>query len=76
MYTVGRCKIRDWRKKFDMTQQELSELSGVDQTKISKYENNDEKPGLKNAKNIADIFNCHIDDLYEWSYIVPVSKGR
>ena len=74
MYTVGRCKIRDWRKKYDMTQNDLADQSGVSQSTISKYENGEYRPDLKNLKNIAASFNCHIDDLYEWDYIVPVRK--
>ena len=74
MYTVGRCKIRDWRNKYDMTQEQLASLSGVSQTMISKYENLDGAPNLRNLKNIATVFECPIDDLYEWDYVVPVRK--
>jgi putative transcriptional regulator len=66
LYTVGRCKIRDWRLQFDLTQNDLAEKSGVDRTNISKYEKGLNKPDLKNSMNIAAVFGCHIEDLYEW----------
>lgn len=49
-----------------MTQEELAHLSGVNRSNISKYENDFSKPELKNLKNIANVFDCHIEDLYEW----------
>jgi DNA-binding XRE family transcriptional regulator len=69
LYTVGRCRIRDWRLQFDMTQSDLANESGVDRSNISKYEKGINKPDLKNLKNIADVFGCHIEDLYEWKKI-------
>jgi transcriptional regulator with XRE-family HTH domain len=69
LYTVGRCKIRDWRLQFDMTQNELAEISGVDRSNISKYEQEISKPDLKNLKNIAAAFGCQMEELYEWKKI-------
>jgi transcriptional regulator with XRE-family HTH domain len=74
LYTVGRCKIRDWRKRNNLTQEQLASRAGVSQTMISKYENKEEIPSLRNLKKIATVFNCPIDDLYEWDFIVPVKK--
>jgi transcriptional regulator with XRE-family HTH domain len=66
LYTVGRCKIRDWRLQFDMTQSDLANKSGVDRSNISKYEQEVSRPDLKNLKNIAAVFGCYMEDLYEW----------
>jgi transcriptional regulator with XRE-family HTH domain len=66
LYTVGRCKIRDWRLQFDMTQSDLANKSGVDRSNISKYEQEVSRPDLKNLKNIAAVFGCSMEDLYEW----------
>jgi transcriptional regulator with XRE-family HTH domain len=66
LYTVGRCKIRDWRLQFDMTQTDLANKSGVDRSNISKYEQGVSKPDLKNLMNIAVVFGCYMEDLYEW----------
>jgi DNA-binding XRE family transcriptional regulator len=49
-----------------MTQEELADQSGVNRSNISKYENDYSKPELKNLRNIAAVFDCHIEDLYEW----------
>lgn len=49
-----------------MTQQELSEKTGMAKTQISDYINNRRIMSIKNAKRIAYVLKCHIDDLYEW----------
>jgi transcriptional regulator with XRE-family HTH domain len=67
-YAVGRCLIPDWLEKFDMTQKELAEVSGSTEAQVSKWSRNIEKMSIQNAKNVAAIFGCHIDDLYEWHH--------
>jgi transcriptional regulator with XRE-family HTH domain len=65
-YAVGRCLIPDWLKRFDMTQKQLAEIVGCTQAQVSKWSRNEERLSIQNAKNVATVFGCHIDDLYEW----------
>lgn len=58
-------KIREYREKEDMTQEELSEKSGVSRTTISNLENGK----LESTTNtimlkIAEALNCKIRDIF------------
>lgn len=63
---VGRCLISDRLRERHMTQQELADLSGISKSQISDYISKRVIMSLKNAKRIAIVLKCHIDDLYEW----------
>jgi transcriptional regulator with XRE-family HTH domain len=49
-----------------MSQQELADRLGVKKQQINSYVNNERKMSLVTAKNISDIINCEISELYEW----------
>jgi transcriptional regulator with XRE-family HTH domain len=68
MAVVGRCQLRKLLKKRGLTQTELAELSGKAEAKISDYVNNKSVMSLGTAGLIANILNCHIDDLYEFHF--------
>ncbi len=58
-------KIREYREKEDMTQEELSEKSGISRTTISNLENGK----LESTTNtimlkIAEALNCKIQDIF------------
>jgi transcriptional regulator with XRE-family HTH domain len=63
---VGKCLLQDHLKKFGMTQQELANKLSLSRSQISDYANNRKIMSLKNAKSIAKVIGCTIDDLYEW----------
>jgi len=65
-YKVGRCLLRELLRDRDMTQLDLANKLQVSEQQINKYVNNRQKMHIQVAKNVASIFNCHIDDLYEW----------
>lgn len=69
MIDIGRCLLADRLRRVDMTQQELSELSGISKTAINDYIHNRKTMTLKTAKNIALALNCNMDDLYEFKRI-------
>ena len=48
-------RLREAMERKNLTQQELSDKSGVDKTYISKYINGKYAPNAKNAKMLADI---------------------
>ena len=65
-YKVGRCLLRDILNESKMEQTELARRLNVTPPQINKYVTGKQGMSLQVAKNIASIFNCHIDDLYEW----------
>ena len=48
--------LKDWRKERKMSQQELAQLVGVRRETIVH---------LEMALKIADIFNCHVEELFQ-----------
>lgn len=69
MYTVGKCLLADRLRRTGISQQRLAELTGIRKTQISDYVHNRRVMNIRNAKTIATVLNCHIDDLYEFVYI-------
>ncbi|PAD70631.1 transcriptional regulator [Bacillus sp. 7586-K] len=64
---IGQCLLKDLLDKRKMTQQHLSELTGIDKSQISGYVSNTRKSmSLKTAKKLAVALNCSVDELYEW----------
>ena len=60
------CKMKKARLDADkMTQAKLSEITGIDVTTISTYENNRRTPNALTVWILADAIGCHTDDLYE-----------
>ncbi len=51
------------RKEKKMTQECLSERTGIHQTQLSHYENNDRKPSFENLILISKALRCTIDEL-------------
>lgn len=65
-YKVGRCLLRSLLRKFDMTQIELADKLNVTEQQINKYVNDRQRMSIEVARNISEILNCRIEDLYEW----------
>lgn len=57
--------LKALRNRAGMTQQELSDKSGVAQQKIATYENTDDLKNITlwNALRIAEALNCTIEDI-------------
>ena len=56
-------KLKELRKDFCMTQDELAELLGMSRTSFSKYENGAANPPLTVMRKMAAIFNVPIEYL-------------
>lgn len=56
-------KIKNYRSKNQLTQQQLATLIGVSSKAISKWENDEGIPDIQNLKRIAQIFNTSVDFL-------------
>jgi len=61
-------KIKEFRLKNQLTQQQLALLIGVSNKAISKWENNEGYPDIQNLKRLAEIFNTTVDYLISDKY--------
>ena len=48
-----------------MTQEVLAQKSGLKQSRISRYENSNREPCLKDTKRLADILDVTVDELLQ-----------
>jgi putative transcriptional regulator len=64
--TIERCLLSDILIRKDKTAAQLSDMTGINETQLSKYKNNRETMSYKNAKLIAIALGCSMDDLYEY----------
>lgn len=59
-------KIREYRARFDMKQEELADLVGVRRETIGHLENGRYNPSLKLALDIAKVFHTTVEELFEF----------
>ncbi len=60
-------KIREYRARFNISQIELAEKVGVRRETIGNLENGKYNPSLKLAMDIAKVFECSVEDLFEFT---------
>ena len=56
-------KIKEFRTNAGLSQAELAEIVGFNQTAIGKYERGELEPSITTLKKLADFFECSIDYL-------------
>ena len=59
-------KIKDYRHKFNLTQEELAEKTGVTRQTIIAIEKNKYIPSLELALKIAIVFKEKIENIFEY----------
>jgi len=59
-----RTKIKEYRAKYNMKQEELAALVHVRRETIGHLEKGKYNPSLKLAFDIAKVFNTTVDDLF------------
>ncbi len=59
-------KIKEYREKKSMSQNELAKLVGVRRETIVHLENGRYNPSLKLAMDIAKVFDTTVEDLFEF----------
>ena len=59
-------KIREYREKNNIKQNELAELVGVRRETIVHLENGKYNPSLKLAMDIAKVFHTTVEELFEF----------
>lgn len=60
-------RMREYRARRNMTQEDLATLVGVRRETIVNLENGRYNPSLKLAMDIAKIFSCTVEDLFTFS---------
>ena len=61
---VMKTKIKEYRAKYDMTQDTLAEMVGARRETISRIEKGQYNPSLKLAMDIAKIFEVTVEELF------------
>ena len=63
---IIRNRLREFRARYRMTQEELARRVGVTRQTIIAIENGKYLPSLKLAFKLAKSFNVRIEDLFEY----------
>lgn len=59
-------KIKEYRAKTDMKQDELAALVGIRRETITRLEKGQYNPSLKLAMDIAKVFNVSVETLFSF----------
>jgi putative transcriptional regulator len=59
-------KIKEYRAKSNMKQEELAQIIGVRRETIVHLENGKYNPSLKMAMDIAKVFEVSVEELFEF----------
>lgn len=62
---IIKTKIKEYRAKTNMKQEELAALVGVRRETIGHLENGKYNPSLKLAFDIAKVFNTTVEDMFQ-----------
>jgi transcriptional regulator with XRE-family HTH domain len=57
--------LKEYRKNFRYTQDNLAKLLGVDRSTVSHYENAEREISIVHLNKIADLFGIELEDLLE-----------
>ena len=60
-----RLNLKKYRKQMKYTQSDVACLLGIHQVVYGNYELGKRQPKPAMLKQIADVFNCKVDDLFE-----------
>ena len=78
MKNKSKNKVKDYRKKFKLSQQELAEKVGVTRLTIGSMERTSYEPSVGLAIKIARVFECTVEDIFmvgddEWIIFINSS---
>lgn len=57
-------KIRQLREQAGLTQKQLAEAVGVDQSAVARWESGENHPTAERIMQIADVLGCNPGDLF------------
>lgn len=60
-------KMREYRARHNMTQDELAALVGVRRETVVNLEKGRYNPSLKLAMDIAKVFSCTVEELFSFN---------
>lgn len=63
---IFKTRIREYRAKNDLKQEDLAKLVGVRRETIGNLESGKYNPSLKLAMDIAKVFNCTVEELFKF----------
>lgn len=63
---ILKTKLKEFRAKYNLNQQDLAEKINVRRETIVHLENGKYNPSLKIAMDIAKIFECKVEDIFEF----------
>lgn len=55
--------LKQWRSVKNMTQEQLSDLTGISMVTISKWENGRGSPTVKNLREVSTALGISMDDI-------------
>lgn len=58
-------KIREFRKKKNLSQEQVAKEMGLNQHTISQWETGERTPSVKKALKLAEILGTTVDNLYK-----------
>jgi len=58
-------RLKKLREKANLTQKKVGEILNVEQHTVSQWENGDRTPRADKLPELAKLFNCSIDELFE-----------
>ena len=61
-----RTRIKEYRARYDFKQDDLAKLVGVRRETIGNLEKGKYNPSLKLAMDIAKVFECSVEDIFEF----------
>lgn len=73
--TLGQ-KLKEIRKKFGLSQEQLAEIMNVSRQAITKWENDAGIPDVRNLQELSKIFNVTVDYLLNNENKLPVLSMR
>lgn len=56
-------RIREFRERRDLSQDEVAKVLGVNRTAVVKWETGANKPRLDKIVDLAKLLRCSVDDL-------------
>ncbi|WP_255612282.1 MULTISPECIES: helix-turn-helix transcriptional regulator [unclassified Clostridioides] len=63
---IIRSRTKEYRARYNMSQEKLASLVGVRRETIGNLENGKYNPSLKLAFDIANVFNVSIEEIFEY----------
>lgn len=69
-------KLKELRKEYNLTQEELAEKLDVSRQAITKWESGEGTPDVENLKQLAILFNTTLDDLIMEDKKVEIPEKR